>query len=93
MLILKKTDIERSLTISHDLVGDVRLTLPLELPPDSHSVDHPDNKEVVSAAMLLHFVWMFLHDVGSDNIDGAATAALGVVETLDHILKNTTATA
>lgn len=92
MLTLKKTDLERSLTIKHDLVGDVRLSLPLEFPPDSRNVDHPDNKEVVSAAMLLHFVWMFIRDSGSDDTDGAVNAAMGIVETIDLILKDTPAT-
>ena len=92
MLILQKTDRVRQLSITHDLVGVCWLTLPLELPPDSRSVDHPDNKEVVSAAMLLHFVWMFLHDIGSDDTDGAVNAAMRIVETIDLILKDTPAT-
>lgn len=92
MLTLKRDSSERSLTINHDIAGDIRLTLPPDLPADDFDVDHPDNKEVVSAAMLLHFVWMFLYSVGSDDIEGSALGATGIVETLDYILKDTTST-
>ena len=88
MLKLQQTDTGRTLTIKHELVGDIELTLPPDLPDDDPIVDHPDNQMVLASSMLLHFVWLFLKDAASDDIEGMKMSTHGIQETVRLILNH-----
>jgi hypothetical protein len=89
MMTLTKTDEGRFLVIDNDFVGDINVALPHGLPPeDFRDTDIPANEEgEFDAAMALHFVWLFLYSVETNNPKIAAAAAMGVARTLERTLE------